>query len=90
MTLMSKGRGKSRIVPMLPAGTAVSISRNDVQYVATEHGAVNLKGYTLEDRARRMISIADPEFRDELEKTARDELKLFPRRVFPARLAKAV
>jgi acyl-CoA hydrolase len=90
MTLMSKGRGKSRIVPMLPAGTAVSISRNDVQYVATEHGAINLKGYTLEDRARRMISIADPEFREELEKAARDELKLFSRRIFPARLATAV
>lgn len=89
MTLMSTGRGQSRIVPVLPAGSAVSISRNDVHYVATEHGAVELKGYTLEDRARRLISIAAPEFREELERAARDDLRVLPRRVFPARLAAA-
>jgi acyl-CoA hydrolase len=68
---------------MLPQGSAVSIPRNDVQHVATEYGVVNLKGQTLEERARRLISIAHPEHRDALEQAARDELKLFARRTYP-------
>lgn len=56
---------KSRIVPML-SDTAVVIPRGDVQYVATEYGLVNLFGKSLQERAIAMISIAHPDFRDEL------------------------
>lgn len=82
MTLPSTAKGGtiSRIVPMLPQGSAVSISRNDVQYVATEYGIVNLKGLTLEDRALKLISIAHPKFRDGLMRAAQDELRVILRR----------
>jgi 4-hydroxybutyrate CoA-transferase len=68
----------SRIVPMLAAGTAVSIPRNDIHWVVTEYGAVDLRGKSLRDRARLLISIAHPDFRESLEKAARDELHLLP------------
>ncbi len=55
----------SRIVPNL-GDTAVVVPRGDVQYVVTEYGAVNLFGKSLQERAMAMISIAHPDFRDEL------------------------
>jgi acyl-CoA hydrolase/N-acetylglutamate synthase-like GNAT family acetyltransferase len=65
-----KGK-KSRIVPML-TNTAVVVPRADVQYVATEYGVVNLFGKSLQERAVAMISIAHPDFRDELFHEARN------------------
>lgn len=56
---------KSRIVPMLE-DTAVAAPRGDVHHVVTEFGAVNLFGKSLQERAVAMISIAHPDFRDEL------------------------
>ena len=56
---------KSRIVPMLD-DTAIVVPRGDVQYVATEYGVVNLFGKSLQERAMALISIAHPDFRDEL------------------------
>ncbi len=56
---------KSRIVPQLEDVAAV-VPRGDVHYVVTEYGAVNLFGKSLQERAMAMISIAHPEFRDEL------------------------
>jgi GNAT superfamily N-acetyltransferase len=56
---------KSRIVPLLE-DTAVAASRGDVHLVVTEFGAVNLFGKSLQERAMAMISIAHPEFREEL------------------------
>jgi acyl-CoA hydrolase/GNAT superfamily N-acetyltransferase len=56
---------KSRIVPNL-GNTAVVVPRGDVYYVVTEYGAVNLFGKSLQERAMAMISIAHPDFRDEL------------------------
>ena len=56
---------KSRIVPMLE-DTAVAAPRGDVHHVVTEYGAVNLFGKSLQERAMAMISIAHPEYRDEL------------------------
>ncbi len=56
---------KSRIVPMLN-DTAIVVPRGDVQDVVTEYGAVNLFGKSLQERAMAMISIAHPEFREEL------------------------
>jgi len=56
---------KSRIVPMLN-DSAIVVPRGDVQYVVTEYGAVNLFGKSLQERAMAMISIAHPDFREEL------------------------
>ena len=56
---------KSRIVPQLN-DEAVVVPRGDVQHVVTEFGVVNLFGKSLQERAMAMISIAHPEFRDEL------------------------
>ena len=59
-----KGR-KSRIVPTL-SDMPVVVPRGDVHYVATEFGVVNLFGKTLQERATALISIAHPDFRNEL------------------------
>jgi GNAT superfamily N-acetyltransferase len=56
---------KSRIVPTLN-DTAIVVPRGDVQYVVTEFGAVNLFGKSLQERAMALISIAYPDFREEL------------------------
>lgn len=56
---------RSRIVPLLK-DTAVVVPRGDVQYVCTEFGVVNLFGKSLQERAVAMISIAHPDFRDQL------------------------
>jgi acyl-CoA hydrolase/ribosomal protein S18 acetylase RimI-like enzyme len=56
---------KSRVVPFLN-DTAVVAPRGDVHYVVTEYGAVNLFGKSFQERAMAMISIAHPDFRDEL------------------------
>lgn len=56
----------SRIVPFLNKGAAVTTSRNDVHYVITEYGIAQLRGKTLQQRARELIKIAHPKFRDGL------------------------
>lgn len=56
----------SKIVPMLKEGAYVTLSRNDVDYVVTEYGVVNLRGTNIKERVERLISIAHPKFRDEL------------------------
>ena len=67
-----KGEKKgSRIVCGLKPGTAVTTSRADVQYVATEYGCINLKVLSMKDRVRAMISLAAPEFRDRLAEEAK-------------------
>ena len=60
----------SKIVPTLRCGATVSLSRNDVDYVVTEYGVVNLRGATLCERAERLISIAHPRFREALRQAA--------------------
>jgi 4-hydroxybutyrate CoA-transferase len=60
-------KGKiSRIVNALDPGAAVTTVRSDVNYVVTEYGVANLSGKTLRERASALISIAHPNFRDEL------------------------
>jgi len=56
----------SKIVPFITHGAAVTTSRNDVDIIVTEHGIAHLKGKTLKQRARNLIAIAHPSFRDEL------------------------
>ena len=60
----------SKIVPQLKPGAAVSLSRNDVDYVVTEYGVVRLRGTNIRERVDLLISIAHPKFRDELRKQA--------------------
>jgi acyl-CoA hydrolase len=60
----------SKIVPTLKPGAAVSLSRNDVDYVVTEYGVAALRGTTIAERVEKLISIAHPKFRDELRKQA--------------------
>jgi itaconate CoA-transferase len=60
----------SRIVARLDG--PVTTPRNDVHIVVTEHGHANLKGLTTAERARALISLADPQFRDRLERDARE------------------
>ena len=61
------GKGKiSKIVPFLDQGSAVTTSRNDVNYVVTEYGIAQLRGKSLRKRAEALIEIAHPDFREEL------------------------
>jgi acyl-CoA hydrolase len=61
----------SRIVPRLQAGAAVTTFKNIVDKVVTEHGVAELRGSTIGERARRLIAVADPAFRDDLTREAR-------------------
>ena len=62
----AKNGSVSRIVPTLWQGQAVTTSRNDVDYVVTEYGIAHLKGRTCANRAKSLINIAAPDFRDHL------------------------
>ncbi len=73
-----KGVRRSRIVLDLTPGNIVTTPRTDVMYVVTEYGMVNLKGKSVAERARAMISLAHPDFREELERQAYDS-RLIPR-----------
>lgn len=69
-------RVKSRIVPTLPAGSIVTDPRTQMFYLATEFGIVNLAGRSTWERAERIISVAHPDFREELIKQA-DNMKIW-------------
>ena len=68
----------SKIVCQLKPGAAVSLSRNDVDWLVTEYGAVCLRGTSLEERAKLIISIAHPNFRQQLTEEAQ-ALGILPR-----------
>ncbi len=61
-----EGKLHSRIVPFVEPGSIVTVPRSIVQYVATEYGIVQLKGKSTWERAEALISIAHPDFREEL------------------------
>ncbi|HET7290912.1 MAG TPA: acetyl-CoA hydrolase/transferase C-terminal domain-containing protein [Vicinamibacteria bacterium] len=67
----AKGGSLSRIVDVLPEGSGVVTTRADVHYVATEHGVAHLYGKSLRERARALIGVAHPDFREELTWAAR-------------------
>jgi len=69
----ARGVEVSRIVPLLAQGAGVVTSRGDVHYVATEYGVAYLHGKTIRERARALINIAHPRFREDLERFAREQ-----------------
>jgi butyryl-CoA:acetate CoA-transferase len=70
------GKLHSRIKGMMTLGSVITDTRAGVQYVVTEYGKVNLKGMSSWQRAEALISIAHPDFRDELIAEAK-ELKIW-------------
>jgi len=64
------GNRTSNIVPVLELGDMVTVPASDVSYIVTEFGMVNLKGKSTWQRAKTLISIAHPDFRDELTEAA--------------------
>jgi acyl-CoA hydrolase len=67
------GRRESRIVSTLTPGNVVTTPRTDVMYVVTEYGLVNLKGKSVSERAKALIGIAHPDFRETLAREAREK-----------------
>jgi len=65
-------KGKSKIVPTLAPGAGVVTPRADVHWIVTEYGAVNLRGKSLQERAKLLISIAHPDDRESLDRAAFD------------------
>jgi acyl-CoA hydrolase len=65
----ARGGRVSRIVPRAPV---VTTPRSDVDAVVTEYGVASLLGCTLNERAKKMIAIAAPEFREDLARNWRD------------------
>lgn len=70
LSATAKGGSLSKIVPALSG--PVTTARTDVDVIVTEFGAAELKGQTLAERARRMIAIAHPDFRESLERAAHE------------------
>jgi len=71
-------KGISRIVPMLKPGAGVVTTRAHVQWVVTEHGAVDLRGRNLRQRAKALISVASPQHREALERAALERFHRMP------------
>ena len=69
------GKGISRIVPFLKQGAGVVTTRGHIHWVVTEYGAVNLFGMNMEQRAKELIKLAHPQFREKLEKEAYERFK---------------
>ncbi|MDE6741401.1 MAG: 4-hydroxybutyrate CoA-transferase [Muribaculaceae bacterium] len=71
LAMLSKtAKGVNKIKPVLTEGAGVVTTRFQTNYIVTEYGAVDLRGKDLAQRARLLISISAPEFREELERAA--------------------
>src|SRR5262249_24070222 len=79
-TYEKRGERRSRIVLNLTPGNVVTTPRSDVMYVVTEYGMVNLKGKSVAERAKAIIGLAHPDFREGLEEQAYQH-RLIPRGV---------
>ena len=77
-TYERKGVRKSRVVLNLTAGNVVTTPRSDMMYVVTEYGIANLKGKSVAERAKAIIALAHPDFREELDRQAYEH-RLIPR-----------
>ncbi|MBI4307674.1 MAG: acetyl-CoA hydrolase/transferase family protein [Chloroflexi bacterium] len=67
----ARGGRVSRIVPLLPEGSVVTVPRNATDIVVSEYGIARLRGKTQRRRAEELIAIAHPDFRAELRKEAK-------------------
>lgn len=65
-TSTAKGGTISKIKSILTPGAVCTTSKNDVDYIVTEFGVAHLRGKPLSERARSLIAIAHPDFRDQL------------------------
>jgi len=63
-------KGMSKIAPTLILGAGVVTTRSNMHWLVTEYGSVNLYGQTLQERAKRIISIAHPDHQEELDRAA--------------------
>lgn len=73
------GGSLSRLVPVLTQGAGVVTTRAHVDYVVTEYGVAALRGRSLTERAKDLIGIAHPDFREDLQRQAHDILHIrFP------------
>ena len=71
LAMLSKtNKGHNKIKPVLTPGAGVVTTRFQTNYIVTENGIVNLRGKNLAERAKLMVSIAAPEFREELDRAA--------------------
>lgn len=77
-TFEKRGERKSRMSLSLTPGNMVTTPRTDMMYVVTEYGIVNLKGKSVPERALALISIAHPDYREELTRQAYEN-RLIPR-----------
>ncbi len=68
----STTKGLSKIKNTLTEGAVVTTSKNDVDYIVTEYGIAHMRGEPLSSRARQLIAIAHPDFRDQLTFQARE------------------
>ena len=66
MPSTAKGDSLSRIKLQLAPGSVVTTGKNDVDNIVTEYGMARLHGVSISERAKRLISIAHPNFREEL------------------------
>ena len=67
-----EGVNTGKIVAMLKRGAGVVTTRNHVRFIVTEYGVAELYGKTIRQRARALIDIAHPEFREELARQAKE------------------
>lgn len=65
-TSTAKGGTISKIKPILTPGAVCTTSKNDVDYIVTEFGVAHMRGRSFGERTKQLISIAHPDFRDEL------------------------
>lgn len=68
--LSTTNKGVNKIKPVLTPGAGVVTTRFQTNYIVTENGIVNLRGKNFAERAKLMISVAAPQFREELERAA--------------------
>jgi len=70
--ILRDGTVISKIAPLLKYGAGVVTTRNHVRFIVTEYGVADLYGKTIRDRAKQLIGIAHPDFREELKRQAQE------------------
>lgn len=66
------GNLHSNVVPFLPPATPVTVPRQDIMYIVTEYGVADIFNLPIAERARRIIEVAHPDFREELTQKAKE------------------